>query len=127
MLLSCPTCQVVVSNAGSSRHLCMGLFSTFWQYASAEAGCHRWLQSCLQSKKAGIAPGLLVSLLKGLLRVGALRRRGRPRLDQGVVVDRFALRLLVGKLALRRDVAVLFRLLVPVLGGFLLVQLRSAG
>src|SRR5450631_568401 len=45
---------------------------------------------------------------------GALRRCRRPRLDQGVVVDGFALRLLVGELALRRDIAVLGRLREPV-------------
>src|SRR3977135_4130088 len=39
----------------------------------------------------------------------ALRRRCRPRLDQRVVVDGFALRLLVRQLALGRDVAVLGR------------------
>ena len=31
--LSCPTCQVALSNAGSRRLLCMGLFSIFWQRA----------------------------------------------------------------------------------------------
>src|SRR6266851_4177651 len=56
----------------------------------------------------------------------ALRRRGRPRLDQRVVVDGFALWLLVRQLALGRDVAVLCRLREPILGRFLLVELRSA-
>src|SRR4051794_12574903 len=44
-----------------------------------------------------------------LFRFRPLGRRGRPRLYQRVVVDGFALRLLVGQLALGRDVAVLFR------------------
>src|SRR5262249_44182427 len=61
-----------------------------------------------------------------LLRLSPLRRRRRPRLDQRVVVDRLALRLLVGELALRCDVAVLRRLGEPELGGLLLVQLRTA-
>src|SRR5581483_3999166 len=61
------------------------------------------------------------------VRRGALGRARRPRLDQGVVVDGLALRLLVGKLALRRNVAVLGRLGEPVLGGLLLVELRTAG
>src|SRR5260370_31910959 len=56
----------------------------------------------------------------------ALRRRCRPRLDQRVVVDGFALSLLVRQLALGRDVAVLGRLREPVLCRFLLVHLRSA-
>ena len=45
----------------------------------------------------------------------ALGRRRRPALDQRVVVDRLALRLLVGELRLGRDVAVLLGLLEPVL------------
>src|SRR5579871_749512 len=61
------------------------------------------------------------------LQRGALGRRGRPRLDQRVVVDGFALRLLVRKFALGRDVAVLGGLREPVLGALLLVELRSAG
>src|SRR5712671_1826192 len=56
----------------------------------------------------------------------ALRRRGRPRLDQCVVVDGFALRLLVRQLALGRDGAVLLGLLEPVLGRLLLVEFWSA-
>src|SRR5689334_15041029 len=60
------------------------------------------------------------------LRLRPLRRGGRPRLDQRIVVDGLALRLLVGELALRRDVAVLGRLGEPELGGLLLVQLRTA-
>src|SRR5258705_12655248 len=56
----------------------------------------------------------------------ALRRRGRPRLDQRVVVDGFALRLLIRQLALGRDVAVLCGLVEPEFGGLLLVQLRPA-
>src|SRR5712672_2881000 len=60
------------------------------------------------------------------LRLCPLRRRGRPRLDQRVVVDGFALRLLVRQLALGRDGAVLLRLGEPMLGGLLLVQLRPA-
>src|SRR5947209_8226018 len=57
--------------------------------------------------------------LRPSLRLGALRRRRRPRLDQRVVVDGLALRLLVGELALRRDVAVLGRLVEPVLSRLL--------
>ena len=56
-----------------------------------------------------------------------LRRAGRPRFDQRVVVDGFALRLFVGELALRRQRAVLLNLGEPVFGGLLLVQLRAAG
>src|SRR5882762_6353500 len=58
---------------------------------------------------------------------GALWRRGRPRLDQRVVVDGFALRLLVRQFALGRDGAVLLGLLEPEFGRLLLVELRSAG
>src|SRR6266702_1390255 len=57
----------------------------------------------------------------------ALRRRGRPRLDQRVVVDGFALRLLVCQLALGSEVAVLLRLGEPVFRLLFLVQLRTAG
>src|SRR5437879_6816162 len=37
------------------------------------------------------------------LHLSLFRRRGRPRLDQGVVVDGFAFRLLIRQLALGRD------------------------
>src|SRR6266404_6738778 len=56
---------------------------------------------------------------------GALRWRGGPRLDQGVVVDGFALRLLVRKFALGRDGVVLFGPGEPELGLLLLVELRT--
>src|SRR6202140_5745240 len=79
------------------------------------------------TKKAGIAPGLLLRVATASVQRGALRRRGRPRLDQGVVVDGFTLRLLVRQLALGRDVAFLGGLAEPVLGRLLLVELRSAG
>ena len=55
-----------------------------------------------------------------------LRRRRGPALDQRVVVDRFALRLLVGELRLRGDVAVLLGLVEPELRALLLVELRTA-
>src|SRR5262245_1794684 len=61
-----------------------------------------------------------------VVRSALLWRARRPRLDQRVVVDRLALRLLVRELALRRDVAVLLRLLEPEVGRLLRVQLRSA-
>src|SRR5260370_783770 len=60
------------------------------------------------------------------LQRSALGGCGRPRLDQRVVVDGFALRLLVGELALGRDGAVLLGLLEPVLGRLLLVEFWSA-
>src|SRR5580700_83219 len=89
-------------------------------------------------KKAGIAPGLLplfawmAGSSPAMTMVGdsvrsALRWACRPRLDQRVVVDGFALRLLVRELALGRDVAVLGGFREPVLRALLLVQLRSAG
>src|SRR5262249_36961130 len=79
-------------------------------------------------KKAGISPGLSLFLSReALLELGALRRGGGPRLDQRVVVDGLPLRLFVGKLALRRNVAVLRRLVKPILRSLLLVELRSAG
>src|SRR6202158_5850895 len=71
------------------------------------------------------APHRVRDTLKASVR-SALRRRGRPRLDQRVVVDGFALRLLVRQLALGRDVAVLCRLREPELGRLLLVELRPA-
>src|SRR5882762_8302597 len=71
------------------------------------------------------APHRVRDTLKASVR-SALRRRGRPRLDQRVVVDGFALRLLVRQLALGRDVAVLCGLVEPEFGGLLLVQLRPA-
>src|SRR5476649_546584 len=72
-------------------------------------------------KKAGIAPGLRFFVAFASVR-SALRRRGRPRLDQRVVVDGFTLRLLVGQLALGRDVAILGGLREPVLSRLLLVH-----
>src|SRR5690242_20683753 len=64
-----------------------------------------------RKEKAGSAPGLLVLMdgrvkpgrdgLRPSLRLGPLRRGRRPRLDQRVVVDGLAFRLLVGELALR--------------------------
>src|SRR3984893_7984908 len=71
----------------------------------------------------GLDPGMT---MVGASVRSALRRGSRPRLDQRVVVDGFALRLLVGQLALRRDVPVFGRLPKPVLGRLLLVHLRSA-
>src|SRR5260221_7418170 len=56
----------------------------------------------------------------------ALRRRGRPRLDQCVVVDGFALRLLIRQFALGRDGVVLLGFREPELGLLFLVELRSA-
>src|SRR5664279_6435879 len=76
-------------------------------------------------KRPGSLPAFITSIASVSVR-SALRRRGRPRLDQGVVVDGFALRLLVRQLALGRDVAVLGRLGEPVLSRLLLVELRSA-
>src|SRR5712672_3473633 len=73
---------------------------------------------------AGSSPAMTSSMS---LRFGPLRARGRPRLDEGVVVDGFALRLLVRQLALGRDGAVLLDLGEPMFRRFLLVQLRSAG
>src|SRR5882762_8299087 len=72
---------------------------------------------------AGSSPAM--TMLEPSVR-SALRRRGRPRLDQRVVVDSFALRLLVRQLALGRDGAVLLGLLEPVLGALLLVEFWSA-
>src|ERR1700677_2767562 len=48
-----------------------------------------------------------------------------PGLNQLVVVDGHSGRLLVGELALRSDIAVFLGLVVPVLGRFLLVELRT--
>src|SRR5712672_199829 len=71
------------------------------------------------------APHRVRDTLKASVR-SALRRRGRPRLDQRVVVDGFALRLLVRQLALGRDGVVLFGLGEPELGLLLLVELGAA-
>src|ERR1700753_3622114 len=65
---------------------------------------------CTNKKKPGLLPAFSVVVGRTLVRGSALGRGGRPRLDQGVVVDGFALRLLVRQLALRRDVAILRRL-----------------
>ena len=78
-----------------------------------------------QITRTGITPGprLLVCRSVG----SPLRRRRRPRLDQSVVVDGFALRLLVSQLALGRDRAVLLGLGEPELSRLLRIELRSAG
>src|SRR5260221_12703004 len=74
-------------------------------------------------KSPGSLPAFAIFVALASVR-SALRRRGRPRLDQRVVVDGFALRLLVRELALGRVAAVLFRLGEPILGRVLLVELR---
>src|SRR3979411_2389770 len=71
------------------------------------------------------APHRVRDTLKASVR-SALRRRGRPRLDQRVVVDGFALRLLVRQFALGRDGAVFLGLGEPEFGRLLLVELRPA-
>src|SRR5258708_7603567 len=76
-------------------------------------------------KRPGSLPAFAVFVAFASVR-SALWRRCRPRLDQRVVVDGFALRLLVRQLALGRDVAVLGRLREPVLSRLLFVHLRSA-
>src|SRR5450631_3046841 len=68
----------------------------------------------LQEKRPGSLPAFAFVPFASVR--SALRRRGRPRLDQRVVVDGFALWLLVRQLALGRDVAVLGRLREPELG-----------
>src|SRR5664279_2764187 len=57
--------------------------------------------------------------------LGLMRRLRLPSLQQFIVVDRNALRLFVGELALRRQRAVLLGFGVPVFGVFFLVELRS--
>src|SRR5580692_6447167 len=66
-----------------------------------------------------------VNQLKSSCGLSLLVRNFRlPALDQFIVVLRDALRLLVGELALRGDIAVLLGLGVPVLRGLLLIELR---
>src|SRR4051794_11739882 len=87
----------------------------------------RMLKVCATKKKGRDCSRPFVVVRRALLRFRALRGLCRPRLDQGVVVDRLALRLLVGELALGSNRAVLLGLGEPVLGRLLLVQLRTAG
>src|SRR5689334_22953546 len=76
-------------------------------------------------REKGGAPGGADAVVR---EASALLRRGRrPALDQRVVVDRLALRLLVVELALRGEVAVLGGFGEPVFGRFLLAELGSAG
>ncbi len=60
--LICPTCQGVVSDGGSRRLLCMGLFSIFWPRASAANGSAR-LRSDLPASERGSAALSLFDLI----------------------------------------------------------------
>src|SRR5664279_1051266 len=73
--------------------------------------------------RAMAGPGLAMAraIVSGLLR----RRRRGPGLQEFVIIDRLALRLLVRQLALRRQIAVLRGFLIPIFRGFLRVHLRS--
>src|SRR5713101_3456866 len=96
------------------------LFSS--RHARPCAGHPRLAERQRKSWMAGSSPAMTV-----LASVrSAFGRRCRPRLDQRVVVDGFALRLLVRQLALGRDGAVLLGLLEPVLGRLLLVEFWPA-
>src|SRR5262245_46756700 len=72
---------------------------TKWPWPEPESQCNR-----RHKQKGGAERPLSASIVPFSL---LLRRAGGPALDQRVVVDRLALRLLVGELAGRRNVAVL--------------------
>src|SRR6266571_5038467 len=118
---TCPPCAMTKSHR-----------SAFRRRAPPGRGAPGLCPSAMAQKETGTCPGLRcsrgpVDRSTGRRNPSAALRRGRgPALDQGVVVDGLALRLLVLQLALGRDVAVLRRLVVPELGRLLLVELRAA-